>query len=80
MTKKRAFSMKHHRPGALWFTGLSGSGKSTIANLVETRLYGMGIHTICSTAIMFGTGSIRILDLPSLIGSKTFVALAKSPN
>ena len=29
----------------LWFTGLSGSGKSTIANEVETKLYEMGYHT-----------------------------------
>jgi bifunctional enzyme CysN/CysC len=30
----------------LWFTGLSGSGKSTIANLVESGLYAHGVHTI----------------------------------
>jgi len=29
----------------LWFTGLSGAGKSTIANLVEKRLHAMGRHT-----------------------------------
>jgi adenylylsulfate kinase len=29
----------------LWFTGLSGSGKSTIANLVERKLYDLGVHT-----------------------------------
>ncbi len=34
-----------HRPAILWFTGLSGSGKSTIANLVEKELYARGIHT-----------------------------------
>jgi bifunctional enzyme CysN/CysC len=32
-------------PRCLWFTGLSGSGKSTIANLVEKRLLAMGLHT-----------------------------------
>ncbi len=32
-------------PRCLWFTGLSGSGKSTIANLVEKRLHAMGRHT-----------------------------------
>ncbi|MCJ7558528.1 MAG: sulfate adenylyltransferase subunit CysN [Gammaproteobacteria bacterium] len=32
-------------PRVLWFTGLSGSGKSTIANLVEKRLLSMGKHT-----------------------------------
>ena len=38
--------LNNHRPVALWFTGLSGSGKSTIANLVESRLYAHGAHTI----------------------------------
>ncbi|HMM87118.1 adenylyl-sulfate kinase, partial [Azohydromonas sp.] len=37
--------LKGQRPGVLWFTGLSGSGKSTIANLVEKRLHAMGHHT-----------------------------------
>ena len=36
---------KHQKPAVLWFTGLSGSGKSTIANIVETRLYARGVHT-----------------------------------
>jgi bifunctional enzyme CysN/CysC len=34
-----------HKPAILWFTGLSGSGKSTIANLVEARLAARGAHT-----------------------------------
>ena len=34
-----------HRPCVVWFTGLSGAGKSTIANLVEKRLHGDGVHT-----------------------------------
>jgi len=37
--------IKHQTPRCLWFTGLSGSGKSTIANLVEKRLLAMGHHT-----------------------------------
>jgi bifunctional enzyme CysN/CysC len=37
--------LKGQRPCVLWFTGLSGSGKSTIANLVEKRLFGEGRHT-----------------------------------
>ena len=36
---------KHQQPRCLWFTGLSGSGKSTVANLVEKRLLAMGKHT-----------------------------------
>jgi bifunctional enzyme CysN/CysC len=34
-----------HRPGLVWLTGLSGSGKSTIANIVESKLHAMGVHT-----------------------------------
>ncbi len=37
--------IKGQKPCVLWFTGLSGSGKSTIANLVEKRLFGEGRHT-----------------------------------
>ncbi len=37
--------LKSQAPGILWFTGLSGSGKSTIANLVEKRLHAIGRHT-----------------------------------
>jgi bifunctional enzyme CysN/CysC len=37
--------IKGQRACALWFTGLSGSGKSTIANLVEKRLHALGRHT-----------------------------------
>jgi bifunctional enzyme CysN/CysC len=37
--------IKHQAPRCLWFTGLSGSGKSTIANLVEKRLLASGHHT-----------------------------------
>jgi adenylylsulfate kinase len=32
-----------HRPATLWFTGLSGSGKSTVANEVERRLFARGV-------------------------------------
>ena len=34
-----------HRGGVVWFTGLSGSGKSTIANLVDRKLHAMQVHT-----------------------------------
>ena len=36
---------KGQQPAVLWFTGLSGAGKSTIANLVEKRLLSQGRHT-----------------------------------
>ena len=37
--------MKAQKPCVLWFTGLSGSGKSTIANVIEKRLFAQGRHT-----------------------------------
>jgi len=43
--KARRSELKHQRPAVLWFTGLSGAGKSTIANLVEKKLAAMGRHT-----------------------------------
>jgi bifunctional enzyme CysN/CysC len=38
-------AQKGQTPSVLWFTGLSGAGKSTIANLVETELHRLGCHT-----------------------------------
>ena len=38
--------LKGHQPAVVWFTGLSGAGKSTIANLVEQRLHAVGVHTM----------------------------------
>ncbi len=45
ISKVERAEQKHQKPVLLWFTGLSGSGKSTIANLVEKRLFDMGRHT-----------------------------------
>ena len=45
-TRRRARALKQQKPAVLWFTGLSGAGKSTIANLVEKRLHALGHHTM----------------------------------
>ncbi|MFO1012189.1 MAG: sulfate adenylyltransferase subunit CysN [Caulobacteraceae bacterium] len=45
VNKKSRAAAKSQTPAVLWFTGLSGSGKSTIANLVEKKLQAMGRHT-----------------------------------
>ncbi len=45
VNKQARAEMKHQRPAILWFTGLSGSGKSTIANIIEKRLFARGRHT-----------------------------------
>jgi bifunctional enzyme CysN/CysC len=43
--KRAHVALKGHQPCVVWFTGLSGAGKSTIANLVEKRLHADGRHT-----------------------------------
>lgn len=43
--RKQHADLKNQKPAVLWFTGLSGSGKSTIANLVEKKLHRMNRHT-----------------------------------
>jgi len=45
LSKQQRAKIKGQKPCILWFTGLSGSGKSTIANAVEAKLYGMDRHT-----------------------------------
>ena len=45
VSKASRSALKHQKPALLWFTGLSGSGKSTIANLVEAKLNDLGRHT-----------------------------------
>lgn len=45
ITKNKREKLKKQRGVVLWFTGLSGSGKSTIANEVENQLNRMGYHT-----------------------------------
>ena len=45
ISKSKRAELKFQKPVILWFTGLSGSGKSTIANLVEKKLFDMSRHT-----------------------------------
>lgn len=45
VTKQERAHIKAQKPCILWFTGLSGSGKSTIANAVESKLLELGKHT-----------------------------------
>ena len=45
VTRELHAKLKNQKPAVLWFTGLSGAGKSTIANLVEKQLARMNRHT-----------------------------------
>jgi bifunctional enzyme CysN/CysC len=46
ITRESRAAQKSQAPAILWFTGLSGAGKSTIANLVDRKLNALGRHTI----------------------------------
>ena len=46
VSKAERSALMTHKPVVLWFTGLSGAGKSTIANLVEAGLHARGVHTL----------------------------------
>lgn len=45
VNKSARCAQKKQRSGVIWLTGLSGAGKSTIANLLEVELYSLGRHT-----------------------------------
>ncbi|MDM7984927.1 MAG: sulfate adenylyltransferase subunit CysN [Maricaulis sp.] len=45
VTKEQRAQTKGQKPAILWFTGLSGAGKSTVANIVERKLTEAGLHT-----------------------------------
>lgn len=45
VSKKQRVAIKKHRSAVLWYTGLSGSGKSTIANEVDFQLNLLGVHS-----------------------------------
>ncbi len=45
VSREKHAALKHQQPAVLWLTGLSGAGKSTIANLVEKKLVAMGRHS-----------------------------------
>jgi bifunctional enzyme CysN/CysC len=45
INKAARTELNGHKPCVVWFTGLSGAGKSTIANVLERRLHAVGAHT-----------------------------------
>ena len=77
VTKSARARLNAQKPALLWFTGLSGAGKSTIANNLEKKLHAFGKHTSCSTVIMSAMGSIAIWVSPKATASRIFAALRK---
>ena len=77
VTRKARAELKNQRPAVLWFTGLSGSGKSTVANLLEKKLHAAGRHT----CILDGaTASTETSASPTRTGSRTSGASPKWPS
>ena len=72
--------LKGQRPCVLWFTGLSGAGKSTIANLVESKLFLMGYHTYLLDGDNVRHGLSRDLGFTTPIAWKTFAEPPRLPN
>ncbi len=63
ITRANRSQLNGHKPAVLWFTGLSGSGKSTIANAVENRLYhAFQAHTFLLDGDLIRTGLNKDLD------------------
>jgi len=62
INKAERVAIKNHKPCVLWFTGLSGAGKSTIANLVESELNSRGKHSMLLDGDNIRHGLNRDLD------------------
>ena len=63
-----------HKGHVLWFTGLSGSGKSTVASAVERELHQQGIRTFILDGDNVRTGLNSDLDLALPLEKKTSAA------
>jgi tRNA uridine 5-carbamoylmethylation protein Kti12 len=66
-----------HRGVVLWFTGLSGSGKSTVAGALEEALHQRASAPICWMAITCVTACAAIWDSAMTIAKRTFAGSVK---
>jgi hypothetical protein len=75
VTREDRNSLNGHKSGLIWFTGLSASGKSTIAHGVEKKLYDMSLM-----AIMYATVLTAISVLAGKTVKKIYGGLQNSQN
>ncbi|GAL12385.1 adenylylsulfate kinase [Vibrio astriarenae] len=78
VTRKDRLALKQQKPVVLWFTGLSGSGKSTVANAVESKLLSLGKHSYLLDGDNVRHGLNKDLALAMKTALRIFAALVKS--
>ena len=76
-TSRPAPRLNSHKPAVVWFTGLSGAGKSSIANITEKKLHAEGIRTymLDGDNVRHGLNKISASRRPT--GSRTCAASAE---
>jgi len=77
VSKSRREAQKHQKSCLIWFTGLSGSGKSTIANALDSALLNLGYHGFILDGDNVRHGLNQDLGLMIKIGLRIFAALEK---
>lgn len=77
VSRERREKQNGHRSLVLWFTGLSGAEKSTLAHAVEERLHQMGCRTFVFDEIMSATDLIKISVSQERTVRKTYEELVR---
>ena len=80
ISSKDRKKLKGHNAFLLWFTGLSGSGKSTIANAVEQELFKLGIHTYSLDGDNIRTGINKDLSFSPQDRTENIRRIAETAN
>ena len=78
VNKAARSALKGQKPCLLWYTGLSGAGKSTIANLVDKKLHSLQRHTYLLDGDNVRHGLNRTSASPTPTASRTSAASPRS--
>lgn len=80
VTRAEREAANGHQGVVLWFTGLSGSGKSTVAGALEQALHQLGSAPICWMATMCATACAATWGSLTTIGARISAGWAKWPS